>query len=160
LAGALKKSDKSSHFLTMRRLLILMWFLSLSAFASAEECTSSGEEDFARFFSDFSSDKAFAVRRTIYPLSVVQWHHGMDGNDVAPPKRSTLEQRQDLARPSLSSFMRENGLASNILDANGKAAIVEVSKDGTSWVMTYHFLRKGGCWFLREFQDHSSSNFR
>lgn len=144
----------------MRRILILLYCLSLPAFASTQECTSSSQEDFARFFSRFSSDKAFAVRRTIYPLSMVQWDHGMDGNDVAPPKRSTRGQEQDQAMPSLASFMSENGLASNVLDANSRAAIVEVSREGTSWVMTYHFLRKGGCWFLREFQDHSSSNFR
>jgi hypothetical protein len=146
----------------MRRILILLMLscLSISAFARDDECMSSGQEDFSRFFADFTSDKAFAVRRTIYPLSVVHWHHGMDGTEVAPPERSALEQQQDEARPSLSAFIQENGLASSILDASSKAAIVEVSREGTSWVMTYHFLRKGGCWFLREFQDHSSSNFR
>jgi hypothetical protein len=137
---------------------LLYFSLPLSAFA--QECSSSSQEAFAGFFSEFVSDKAFAVGRTIYPLSVVHWHHGMDGHDVAPPRRSTREREQDQALPRLSAFMQENSLDANILDVGSRAAIVEVAKEGTSWVMTYHFLRKGGCWFLRELQDHSSSNFR
>jgi hypothetical protein len=118
----------SPAFPTMRRILLLLCFC-LPVLASAQECPSTGPEDFAGFFSEFASDKAFASGRTIYPLSVVHWHHGMDGNDVAPPKRSTREREQDQALPRLSAFMQENSLDANILDVGSRAAIVEVAKD-------------------------------
>jgi hypothetical protein len=108
---------------------LLYFSLPLSAFA--QECSSSSQEAFAGFFSEFVSDMAFAVGRTIYPLSVVHWHHGMDGHDVAPPRRSTREreQDQDQALPCLSAFMQENSLDANILGVGSRAAIVEVAKD-------------------------------
>jgi hypothetical protein len=51
--------------------------------------------------------------------------------------------------------MKDEGLESYVVARNFKAAVVEVYKDGTGWVMTYHFSRMGRCWYLRELQDHS-----
>jgi hypothetical protein len=144
----------------MRRIFILLCCLSLSAFASAEECKRTEKEDFSQFLTRFSGDKAFAVSRTVYPLNVVLWHHGLDGSDVAPPTRSLLAKEKEEAAPSLDSYMNDNGLTSYVLAVESRAALIEMYRDGTNWVETFHFTRTGRCWYLREVQDHSSSNFR
>jgi hypothetical protein len=149
-----------SQSFAMRRIFILLCCLSLSALSNAEECERTGKEDFSRFLTRFSIDKAFAVSRTVYPLNVVLWHHGLDGTDVEPPTRSLLTKEKDEATPSLGSYMSDNGLTSYVLAVESRAALVEVYRDGTNWVETFHFARNGRCWYLREFQDHSSSNFR
>ncbi|MBS1190554.1 MAG: hypothetical protein H6R10_2346 [Rhodocyclaceae bacterium] len=51
--------------------------------------------------------------------------------------------------------MRENGLVSKIRKLAARIAVVEVFKPDSDWLTTYHFLRKGNCWFFHEYQDHS-----
>lgn len=139
----------------MHRLLLLLLSLILSAHAGAYECRTEELENFNLFLDRFTGDKAFAVGRSLYPLSVVDYRHGPDGIDPVPSKRSALAREEDEKLPTIEAHMRENGLISQVLVSDFKVAVVEVYKDGTDRATSYHFQRRGRCWYLREMQNHS-----
>lgn len=137
----------------MRKLLFFCIFL-----LSANACTIPANEDFSTFFSRFSGEKTFAESRTIYPLRVLTWEYGIDenGKDESAPILSYVYKQEDEKHLNLlSTYMKENGLKSEIESLTPDAAVVHVFKEDTDWSMTYHFSRKGKFWFLSEFQNHS-----
>lgn len=138
----------------MYRLLFLLLPLFLSAHAGAQECQNEEPENFSLFLYRFTGDKAFALGRSLYPLSVVEYRHGPDGAETEPPKRLALTREEDEKQPTIEAGIRENGLQSQVLASDFKSAIFEVYKDGSARATSYHFMRRGRCWYLREVQNH------
>lgn len=138
----------------MRRLLLLLLSLTLCAHAGAQECQTEEPENFNLFLYRFTGDKAFAVGRSLYPLSVVEYRHGVDGMDARPLKQSLLAREEDEKLPTIEALIRENGLVSQVLAADFRAAVVEIYKDGADRATSYHFRRRGRCWYLHEVRNH------
>jgi hypothetical protein len=141
----------------MHRFAILLSLMFYSALSAGSVCEPVAPEDFLEFFSRFSDDRQFAINRTIFPLRALKWEFGIDANgkDESAPVRSRIPKAQYASGPSLSVYMKENGLTSKIKSATSRSAIVEVFKDDSDWLTTRHFVRKRNCWFLYEYQDHS-----
>jgi hypothetical protein len=141
----------------MLRILIAIFFCWIPLHLIAGECWSTETEDFTAFFFRFANEKPFAVTRTIFPLKQVRWEDGIDakGNDDSAPIYSSISKVEFSAEPSLSTYMKENGLVANIKQLATNDAVVEVFKPDTDWLTTYHFLLKDNCWFLHEYHDHS-----
>jgi hypothetical protein len=141
----------------MHRFAIILSMMFYSALSAGSACESVKREDFSVFFSRFSDDRQFAFNRTIFPLRALKWEYGIDSNgkDESAPVRSRISKEKYASAPSLSVYMKENGLTSKIKSSTSRSAVVEVFKDGTDWLTTRHFVRKGNCWFLYEYQDHS-----
>jgi hypothetical protein len=142
----------------MRALLAAILVLLYPTLSIADSCKAADPEEFGSYFSKFMEDHGFSVSRTFFPLKALQWEYGLDenGKDDSAPRRfhiSKLEYEKSL---SLATSMKKNGLAFKIKGVKTRSAIVEVFKPDTGWLMSYHFIRKGNCWFLDEFQDHST----
>ena len=163
---SLGQPPESSHLMclkptfesiAMHRFAILLSLMFYSALSAGSVCESVAREDFSVFFSRFSDDRQFAINRTIFPLRALKWEFGIDSNgkDESAPVRSRITKAKYAGAPNLSVYMKENGLTSKIKSATSRFAVVEVFKDGTDWLTTRHFERKGNCWFLYEYQDHS-----
>ena len=149
LAGYAKR--RSAHAL----ISIGMVFYSVASHAG--NCGLSKPEDFRQFFSRFSTDKAFSSSRTLYPLRVQRLEYGIDpdSNDEPKPVRSRVTKEQDAPYPTLDAYMKEHGLISEIIELRPKYAVVQVFMQDSDWLMTYHFRRKGNCWYMTELQDDS-----
>jgi hypothetical protein len=143
--------------IAMHRFVALALLMLYSTLSVAGVCESVAPEEFAVFFSKFTDDKQFSIGRTIFPLRALKWEFGIDasGKDESAPVRSRIPKEKYANAPSLSAYMRENGLTAKIKNVTSRSAVVEVFKDGTDWLTTRHFVRKGNCWFLYEYQDHS-----
>jgi hypothetical protein len=134
--------------------LVLPFYCSI---ARAQTCDAQKPENFHQFFVKFSESKRFAVSRSLFPLKVVQWEYGVDenGKEESSTKISYTEKIVFQTTPPLSAYMREHGLESKIKSTKSNSSIVEVFKPETCWVETWHFVRKGNCWYFHEHQDHS-----
>jgi hypothetical protein len=135
----------------------LIFLLCFSMVSHADACDQRTPENFKQFFSKFSSDKNFSTGRKIYPYPSQYLEYGIDpsGNDEPKPVPSRVTKEQDAHYPALADFMKENGLTSEITELRSRSAIVKVFKQDTDWLMEFYFRRKGNCWFMTEFQDHS-----
>ena len=129
-------------------------------FAHAGGCDSAESENFLTFFFHFSGDKAFATSRTVYPLKVLAQQYGIDeiGNDLSSTTRLSRSKQQDAEMPNLSSTLQEGNLIAKVHELSSDSTVVQVFGENSEWGQTYHFSRKGKCWFLREFREHSISN--
>lgn len=141
----------------MRRLLFGMLLLLSPVLATAGTCESKHTEKFAAFFDRFSTEKAFAIDRTLYPLRLRVWEYGLDekGNDTSSPILKLVTKNQDQSEPSLSTYMEENNLNFKITESSQKSTKVHLFKEGTDWSTVYHFVNKNRCWFLRDIEDFS-----
>lgn len=139
------------------RILVFIFAILLPAFALSGECKSRKSEEFTTFFARFANDKEFATSRTTWPLPTIHWEFGADaaGNNESAPVRTLVSQAQDSASPSLSTYISQNGMNSKIQTLTTNTAVVEIFKEDTDWLMTYHFSLTGHCWVLQEFQNHS-----
>jgi hypothetical protein len=128
--------------------------LILPGSASAN-CKPGKPEPFASFLEAFSRDKQFAVARTEYPLSL--FNHGEI--DIERDRREIVKKNiskdDDAAMPSMAAFARDNGHEISTTSLLKKDATVRMTKPGTDWLYTYHFVRKNACWYLRRIEDHS-----
>lgn len=145
-----------SHFI-VRILLFVIFFLLSPALATAGSCESKHSEKFEVFFDKFSTEKEFAVGRTLYPLRLRLWEYGLDekGNDASSPILKFVTKAQDQNKPSLSSYIQENSLDFKITQNLQKSAKVHIFKEGTDLSVIYLFVNKNRCWFLREIEDRS-----
>ena len=141
----------------MRILIYLILYLLLPSFATAGSCKSNQSESFVTFFDKFSSEKEFALSRTIYPLKFKKWEHGLDekGNDASSPTLKFITKKEEEKGSSLSYYMKKNSLDFEITENLEDSAKVKIYKEGTDWMMDYHFMNKSNCWFLREIEDFS-----
>jgi len=144
----------------MIRAFVLPLLLFVPALAWAGVCNSPGREDFLTFFFHFSNTKDFAVSRTIYPLKVLAQKYGIDelGNDLSTSTRLLRPKREDAQLPSLSSTLQEGNLIAKVHEKSADSYVVQVFGQNSEWGQTYHFLRKGNCWFFHEFREHSISD--
>jgi hypothetical protein len=119
-------------------------------------CDSKQTENFSRFFSSFSSDKAFAINRTIYPFVTTRYEYRMeDGKQQITERRRKVAKQDDAKYPPLDEYMKSIGLEPKPQEVSEKEAVVELSKPGSSGLLTYHFSLMRGCWYLREIRNHS-----
>jgi hypothetical protein len=119
-------------------------------------CDLKQPENFSSFFSNFSSDKAFAVSRTIYPFVTTRYEYRLeDGKQQITERRRKVAKQDDAKFPPLDEYMKSIGLRSKPQEILGKEAVVELFKPGSSGLLTYHFSLTRGCWYLREIQNHS-----
>lgn len=134
----------------MRALLLLGLLMPLQAHAA---CKAKAPEAFAPFFASFAEDKGFAVERTRYPLDV--WRHEFDIEDKPLVVKNKTTREQDADLPSTGAFAKENGMAFTTTALKRSQATVRMAKPGTDWLLTYHFMRAGHCWYLQRIEDHS-----
>jgi len=144
----------------MIRLLVLSLFLWFPVIASGATCDAPENENFLTFFFRFSGDKDFSVSRTLYPLKVLAQQYGIDqlGNNVSSTKRLTRTKKQDGELPGLSSLLQMGNLIAKVHQLSSKSSVVQVYGESSEWAQTYHFSRRGRCWYLKEFREHSVSN--
>ena len=146
--------------LNMIRAFTLSLLLCFPLLANAVRCDSFENENFLTYFFRFASDKAFATSRTIYPLKVLAQKYGIDemGSDLSSVTRLLRSKRQDAELPSLSSTLQEGNLIARVHEKSDNSTVVQIFGQNSEWGQTYHFSRKGKCWFLREFREHSISD--
>lgn len=136
----------------IRVLLLAVLVMPLSAVGA---CKSASLEPFARFLQAFGEDKRFAAERTLYPLD---YHEFVD--DGLQEGRTRVSKRigkdEDAGYPAIAVFARENDVALTTTSLRKTEATVQMAKPGTdSLVLSYHFVRQRGCWYLRRIEDHS-----
>jgi len=144
----------------MIRAFTLTLLLCLPVLSHASACDSPERENFLTFFFRFSNTKDFAVSRTLYPLKVLAQKYGVDelGNDLSTSTRLSRSKREDAQLPSLSSTLQDGNLIAKVHEKSADSYVVQVFGQNSEWGQTYHFLRKGNCWFFREFREHSISD--
>ena len=140
----------------IRRFLLAMPFLA-SSWAFAAECSSRSPEAFNEFLARFSREQVFAVERTVFPLRILKWAYGLDeqGKDASSPVKSTLSREVDRQWPTREAHIRGQGLNQRVVSRSANAVIIEIFKEGSDWLTSYHFKNKAGCWYLWQFEDKS-----
>lgn len=135
----------------IRSYLLLVLLLPLGALA---QCRSDGPESFATFIETFGRDKAFAVTRTEYPLTSLRYSPADNekGSDVVTTR---IGRADDAAAPQLGAIARADGLQLSTSSLTANTATVRMEKPDTDWLLTYHFVRNGLCWYLQRVEDHS-----
>lgn len=142
----------------MPYLILLSLLLPLNALAG---CKPGAPEAFARFIDAFARDKTFALARTLYPMPILRHEIGYeDGKVIDETVATPLSREDDAALPTMRSYARDNGLqlsTSSVRKGSGSAgsATVRIEKPDTDWLLTYHFVRRAGCWYLQRIEDHS-----
>jgi len=139
--------------------LLFSLLLCFSQFAQAEKCNSPTDENFLTFFHHFTSDKSFAIGRTLYPLKVRAQQYGIDqlGNDLSSAIRLYRTEQEDKAIPTLAVTMQQGNLLAKVHETSATTSVVQLFADNPEWGQTYHFSLRGKCWFLREFREHTVS---
>lgn len=138
-------------FTPLVTLLVTLLLLPASAFA---QCDSRRPEPFAAFFETFGRDKAFAVSRTAYPLRMLNYHdaENAQGFDITG---TLIQQAEDAAEPALAADARAHGLQLYASSVAARTATVRMEKPDTDWLLIYHFVRKGRCWYLDRIENLS-----
>jgi hypothetical protein len=139
----------------MNRLSGLAGSALIGLCAQAFACGPNEPEDFSGFFTKFADNKTFAMARTVYPVVTVNYEYGIeDGKQQITEVRRHTAKQDDMKYPPLADFLTSMGLESRHQDVSRTGAVVEVFKPGSNGLLTYHFALAGGCWFLREIQNH------
>ncbi|HYD60332.1 MAG TPA: hypothetical protein VEC35_08250 [Noviherbaspirillum sp.] len=127
----------------------------ITAFAAA--CSPKNPESFTLFLQRFSLEPTFALKRTIFPLQILRWEYGVNerGEDESAPVISRIAKSEYSGWTLLDTYMRNNGLSSEIESKGKHKAVLKVFKDGTDWQMLYRFKLRNGCWFFWQFEDES-----
>lgn len=129
--------------------------LLLPIFAQAE-CKSAAAEPFERFIGAFTENKAFAVSRTHYPL--VSLRHEVsyeEDREILSAVETYISKAKDVGHPSMGAFAHDNAMQLRTSELQKRSATVRMEKPDTDWLLTYHFVRKGPCWYLQRIEDHS-----
>lgn len=138
------------------QILILIFLLVCPLTANAR-CHAKFDEAFPRFFQKFGADKKFAISRTLYPYASLVHEYGVDenGNDDPGVSKTWITRDEDKSAPTLDTFRQENGLTVTRTQVSATKASVVVEKLNTDWVVSYHFTRRGKCWYFKHAEDHS-----
>ncbi|RJF97264.1 hypothetical protein [Noviherbaspirillum saxi] len=119
-------------------------------------CEARQPENFSGFFNRFAEDKNFAASRTVYPSLRIRYDYGLEGGkQQITESRRTVSRQGDVASQTMGHFIQTNQLEYTTSGISKDKVVVDVLKPGRDWVLSYHFLSKGGCWFLREIQYHA-----
>lgn len=136
----------------LRLLLPVLLAATAPAFAG---CRVSKPESFQRFLTVFQEDKRFAVERTVYPLRTVTYEETNRDQDEPVAVERQVSKRADLATPSMAAYARMHALELTTTGLTSHAATVRMLKPDTDWMLSYHFERKGACWYLHRVHNHS-----
>jgi hypothetical protein len=148
------------HAITLKGRHMKAPFLPIAPFlvgfaAPALACNPIQPENFSAFFDGFSSDKAFAVSRTIYPSARIRYEYGVeDGKQQITEIRRTVSKKEDMKYPPIGVYTRSMGLEPKPREVSRTQAVIALSAPENSGLLTYHFTLKQGCWFLQEIQQH------
>jgi hypothetical protein len=132
-------------------------FCSSSAYA-AEPCRSKKTEDFSTFFTKFSEEKQFSLSRVIFPLQNFKWEYGANEKleDVSSATKTLIPRKQYEAWQTLAEAIKTDNLESHIENTNSKYIKVRFTVLASDWFDdTYHFMRKGKCWYLYKIEDRA-----
>lgn len=120
------------------------------------ECKPGGREEFAPFLRLFAEQKPFATIRTIYPTYVLRHEYGVEDNqEVHSIVKTRVSKVADASTPTMNEIAIKNGLQLTTQSQNRTKVIVRMEKPDTDWLLSYHFVRRGNCWFLHHMEDHS-----
>lgn len=133
-------------------LYFFMGCLLLGSSISKAGCNIKSPENFATFFSMWSSNKKFSVERTIFPLRTIKYD---SGGDEPEPIYGLVTKVEFEHGPSTIEHMKANSLQHSVSSVTAKTATVKIFKDGTDWQYEYHFQNHGGCWYFYEFENQS-----
>lgn len=111
------------------------------------QCESRGPEPFLVFVETFRRGKAFAINRTKYPLLLLRHGPAEPGVNAT---NTRIRAADDTSTPALADYTRAAGLQLSI-----SSVTVRTEKPDSDWLLTYHFVRKDGCWFLERVEEHS-----
>lgn len=137
----------------MKLPVLLLLLLPLNALA---DCQRHLPEQFDGFIGRFKREKAFAQARTLYPTYSLRHEYGYeDGKEVHSTDKTVISKEEDAVTPPMSVFARENGLRLRTTRLSKAAATVSMERPETDWLLTYHFARRGNCWYLHHIEDHS-----
>lgn len=132
--------------------IAVMGLSSASVFA----CDSAHPEDFSGFFARFAKDKAFAVKRTLYPSLRTRYEYGLEnGKQQITETHLKVSKQEDMRYPALGEYLMSVGLEPAPKQVSGTEALVEITQPGAAWLVTYYFSARRGCWFLREIRNHA-----
>lgn len=141
----------------MKKFLVALIFTAFPMLTFGQECSNEYPEVFERFFEHFSTNTAFALSRTRLPLQKLKWEYEIDekGNDSSAPEKSTIFRDDYISWPSLAAYMEKNGLAIIRRRKNGRDMVVDINKESTDWLFSYHFKMESGCWYFWQYEDQS-----
>lgn len=121
--------------------------------------TATRDEDFNSFFTQYSTNKAFSLSRSVFPIRSFKYEYGVDQH--GKEETAVIETRvvsDTLAKqPTLSEYAATNGLSVEIQPAPDTPLKhrVKVYKQGTDWLVEYHFIKTDNRWYLYETHDYS-----
>lgn len=116
-------------------------------------------ESFNSFFTQYSTNKTFALSRSVFPLRSFKYKYGVDQQGKEETALiETKELAETLAKqPTLSEYAAKNGLSVARQPAQDTSLkrIVNVYKQGTDWLIEYHFVKTDSRWYMHEIRDYS-----
>ncbi|MGN7872381.1 hypothetical protein ACTJKJ_02295 [Roseateles sp. 22389] len=133
---------------------VLIW---TAAPGWAETCSPSRPEEFNAFFARFSTDQAFSVERTQFPLPTAHWEYGRDdaGVDGSAPVWKRISKDDFLQWKTIATYQRQEGLNVRTTMPSTDTMQVTVFREGSDMEMRYKFSGRAGCWRFVEFVDRS-----
>jgi hypothetical protein len=144
-----------------QRVLLIIFsfalFCSLPVYAT-EPCRSKKAEDFATFFTKFSIEKQFSLSRVIFPLQNFKWEYGTNEKleDLSSATKTLISRKQYEAWQTLAEAIKTDNLESHIENTNSQYIRVRFTVHASDWFDdTYHFMRKGKCWYLYTIEDRA-----
>jgi hypothetical protein len=142
----------------MRNTSCFMALSMVALVAHAAECSPKNPERFVEFLPAFSESKGFALQRTVLPLPLVNWSQGLDteGKQLSGPRKTYLSASDYWRWPSLNKYMQDNDLLSHVRNQTKASAIVDIYKDGSEGVVSFHFKATRGCWRLWQYEVRPS----
>lgn len=143
----------------MKRQMLIALFCAMlmPGMVHAAGCSPKRPEPVAPFLNRFSTEPAFAVRRTVLPLQRLKWEYGANANgeDESAAVKSLITRQDYLRWPPLDSAMKSNNLTSAIERQTATEVVLKIFQQDTDWLTLYHFRLQNGCWFLWQFEDQS-----
>ena len=126
----------------MIRFLSLLVGVFFTLVAQAGACDSKNPEEFNKFFSQFKTNKEFAIARTLYP-----YRQSVESEDGV--NHTIITKKNDTKYPSLSKFARRENLTLVVESIAKDKAVALMSAPDTGYSFRFNYILKGGCWFLK-----------
>ena len=116
-------------------------------------------EEFLGFFYRFKVDKLFSIERAIFPIKSIKYEYGLDqqGKEETVAIETKVLAETFTKQPTLHEYAANYNLSIEIKppEATLEKRIVKVYKQGTDWLIEYHFIMKDSSWYLQETHDYS-----
>lgn len=134
---------KSSLFIVITGLaLFVLVPVASSSYASAPCSHENSGENFRSFFSRYSSDRSFAISRTIYPY--------IDITDTSELEtiRTLVTREKEKHHHSLQEYAKLNGMKLKVTRVGKSTAEGRVFSPGAGFFVEFKFRQKNGCWYM------------